>query len=111
MSDDTTTKRERRDIPTRTKDTFGDIQESLGDIQHALSRRDTGWITAEIADGFRSQIRRFANTLALIDNVLDEISPPPLRTLSINVGGDLPREPTGMLKRAMSMEEKAASDD
>lgn len=104
MSDETTTKRERRDTPTRTKDTFGDIQESLGDIQHALSRRDTSWVTSEIADSFRSQLRRFANTIALLDSVLDEIAPPKMRTLSIRAAGELGDQPSGMLAEALADE-------
>ena len=109
MSDETTTKqRERRDVATRTRDTFDDIQEAFGDIQHALSRRDTAWVTLSTAEAFRGQLRRFSNSIAMIDNTLEEISPSGLRGLSIRAGGEISNEPSGMLADALAAEEKVA---
>lgn len=109
MSDETTTKqRQRRDVATHTRDTFDDIQEAFGDIQHALSRRDTVWVTPATAEAFRGQLRRFSNSIAMIDNTLEEISPSGLRGLSIRVGGEIPDAPSGMLADALAAEESAS---
>lgn len=106
MSDETK-QRERRDAPTVAQDAVDDAVEALGQLAYRLSKRDKAWLTPEVIANLRRGLNNIVNAANMVDATLDNLLPQ--RGLSISAGGELPREPGGLLKQALAGEEQQAA--
>lgn len=97
------TKSPKRPTPELVDDRIADIIEALGYVAYQISRKDAkAWLTPERAGGIQTSLNEVAQQLHSLSVSVEKFQP--RQSLSFSAGGEMPSQPSGMLKRALEAE-------
>ena len=97
------TESKKRPTPELVDDRLADVIEALGYTAYQISRKEAKtWLTPEQAGRVQNTLNDIAQQLHALSLSVEKFQP--RQSLSFSAGGEMPNEPSGMLKRALEAE-------